>query len=252
MALVSLLAFPGAIFFQFIYTESLFLLLLVLFFSFLLSGKYGSAAAVAFFLPLTKAIGVFCLAPLAWDLWARRRPTKDYAWLGLPVAGYATYFGIMWAFTGNPFEGYQAQRFYPTQPSLAKIFDIAGAVRSLSDIQSLHDPKTSVLDRGFFLLFAGSLPCIWRLNKTYFWYALFAGGVPALASSFFSYSRNIMMCLPLFIVLGVHLQGPEKHWLRWYYLVVLGALQVFFLVLYMNFMWAGGPKLDRAGPDTIT
>jgi hypothetical protein len=239
LALAFLLAFPGAVFFQFIYTESLFMLLVTVFLTLLLQGRYRAAACVGFLLPLSKAIGIFCLVPLAWELWSRRQPGRRYAWLALPVAGYLAYFGVLWAFTGNPFEGYQAQRFYPNKPSIGNIFDIAGSVRAFLDVQSFHGARTSLLDRGFFVVFVAALPAIWRLNHTYFWYALFAGGVPGLATWFFSYSRNIMMCLPLFIVLGVRLQGPEKRWLRWYYLLLLGGLQVFFLVRYVNFMWAG-------------
>ena len=238
-ALLLLLSFPGAIFFQFIYTESLFLLLVVLFFSFLMRGNYRGAAMVAFFLPLTKAIGIFCLAPFAWELWNKRRPPREFLWLGLLLAGYLCYFAVLWSFTGNPLEGYQAQRFYPNKPSIANIFNVSGILKSFLNVRSLHDLISSVLDRLFFVLFAVSLPLIWRLNKTCFWYAVFVGAVPALSAWFFSYSRNIMMCFPMFIVLGMACQPARRRWLVSYYLLLLAALQVFFLVQYVSFRWAG-------------
>ena len=64
--LLFLLVFPGSLFFQFPYSESLFFLLLMLLWlgletdcSFVLLGS-------AFLLPMTRAIGVFCLVPIAW------------------------------------------------------------------------------------------------------------------------------------------------------------------------------------------
>jgi hypothetical protein len=280
LALVFLLAFPGAVFFQFIYTESLFLLLVILFFRFLMRGNYPAAGLVASLLPLTKAIGIFCLAPFAWQIWTELGPRApgfalvsslravlcrghakawtpsvsgkpeignqrsertwwSFGWLLLPLLGYATYFVVMLAFTGNPFEGFQAQRFYPNQPSLGNIVNVARVVKSFCNVHSFHDSMTSGLDRGFFVLFLASLPLIWRLDRTYFWYALFAGAVPALSTWFFSYSRNVMMCFPIFILLAHHLQGRGKGWMVWYYVALMAGVQVFFAIRYVNREWAG-------------
>jgi len=239
MALTLLVAFPGAVFFHFIYTESLFLLLLVLFFRSLLAGDFSRASVVAFFLPLTKAIGVFCLAPLAVELWRRKRPWWDYIWMVLPLLGYATYFGIMFTSTGNPMEGFEAQRFYPNQPSVQHVFDLIGAAYSFLDADDLHSQTSSTLDRLFFLVFAASLYPIWKLNKTYFAYAFFAGTVPAFASWYVSYTRNVMMCLPLFIVLSIALERCKERWLVYYWVALLAAAQGFLLFRFVNFRWAG-------------
>jgi Gpi18-like mannosyltransferase len=108
-----LLAYPGAIFFSFIYTESLFLLLVVLFFMCMFQERYVWVAALGFLLPLTKAVGVFCVFPLLVYLWMHRADWKTYLAFYGPVLGYATYFGIMHLATGNALEGFEAQRFFP-------------------------------------------------------------------------------------------------------------------------------------------
>ncbi len=66
LALALLLLFPGALFFQFIYSESLFFLLLMLLWFGLEGNRRVLVLCCGFLLPLTRAIGVFCLLPIAW------------------------------------------------------------------------------------------------------------------------------------------------------------------------------------------
>ncbi len=239
LATLFLLSFPGAIFFSLPYTESLFLLLASLFLLFLLRGQMWKASAVGFFLPLTKAIGIFAIAPMAYEWWSKRKPASQALSFYGPILGYGAYFALMYFLTGNALEGFEAQRFYPHKPSIGNMVNVSGIYHSFVNVGSFHDSMNSALDRVFFLIFLVSLPFIWRLNKTLFFYAIFAGGVPALSTWFFSYSRNVMMCLPLFIVLAIHLQGANRRWWRWSLLTGLFGLQVFFLTRYLNFMWAG-------------
>ncbi len=233
-----LLAYPGAIFFSFIYTESLFLLLVVLFFLCLFAERYAWVGVIGFLLPLTKAVGVFCLFPLLLQLWLKRARWKEYLAYYGPILGYATYFGIMYSTTGNALEGFEAQRFYPNQPSVANIFDVPGFLSRLFMPVRLHGMLDSALDRGLFLLLVACLYPIWKLNKVYFVYACFIGLVPAASSWFLSYTRNVMMCFPLFIALGGWLGRKDPRWLLWYFVVLLAAFQVWFLWRQINFVWA--------------
>ncbi len=232
-----LLAYPGAIFFSFIYTESLFLLLVVLFFLCLFQERYVWVAVVGFLLPLTKAVGVFCVFPLLVYLWMRGAGWKAYLASYGPILGYATYFGIMYSTTGNALEGFEAQRFYPNQPSIAHIFDLPGFLSHLIMPVRLHGMLDSALDRGLFLLLVACLYPIWKLNKVYFVYACLVGLVPAASSWFLSYSRNVMMCFPLFIVLGGFLGRKEERFLLWYVVALSGAFQIWFLLRHINFVW---------------
>jgi hypothetical protein len=71
-ATVFLVLFPGALFYQFVYTEGLFFLLVMLVWMGLERERYGWVCVGAFLLPLTRAIGLFCLLPIAWHLVTRR------------------------------------------------------------------------------------------------------------------------------------------------------------------------------------
>ena len=60
LSLVLLLAFPGALFFQFVYSESLFFFLLMLLCLGLEQNCFWLAFSTALLLPLTRAVGIFC------------------------------------------------------------------------------------------------------------------------------------------------------------------------------------------------
>jgi hypothetical protein len=68
-----MLAYPGAMFFSFIYSEAPFFLFSILFFSFLYRDRLGLASVAAFFLPLIRAVGVFAVLPFTWYVYQRFR-----------------------------------------------------------------------------------------------------------------------------------------------------------------------------------
>lgn len=141
-ALVFLIVFPGSLFFQFHYTESLFLLLVMLLWWGIEERRWGLACVAAFLLPVCRAVGLFSMLPIGWFLlggrlsawgrafWSRRVRRKnavepqdrdsdlrsnvrDWRWYGLllaPLLGWLCYLGLMTFWTGNPFEGFEAQK----------------------------------------------------------------------------------------------------------------------------------------------
>ncbi|MBE0542611.1 MAG: hypothetical protein IH623_14725 [Verrucomicrobia bacterium] len=330
-SLILLLAFPGALFFSFPYTESLYLVLLMLFFWSLELRRWWWLALAGFLLPLARPVGVFIVLPLAWFLFEQWRNARSheilesdsrvepsnrgsrresapassgFRWSGLtsaatklmgslhefgmahprheagkagasgtgvppvriethgrdahattkfleklaahrhwllllcPLLGYATYFGTMYAWTGNALEGFEAQRSYPNSPSIRNMFNVAGFANAFANIHTLDGMLDAALDRGFFLLFLALLPAVWKVNRTWFWYTLPTGLLPALSNYFLSYRRFIMVCFPLFVVLAQMLaKGPR--WMFWYYVVLLAAMQAWAVTRFVNFNWAG-------------
>lgn len=65
-AIIILIAFPGALFYQFPYSESVFFLLVLGLWYGLEHQRYGVVAITAFLLPLTRGIGVFSILPIGW------------------------------------------------------------------------------------------------------------------------------------------------------------------------------------------
>lgn len=238
-SLVLLLAFPGAIFLSLIYTEPLFLLLSVTFLLLMSHGRYCLAGIAGFFLPLTKAVGILVCGLLAWELWRRRRPIKEYAYLAMPCLGYGCYLLTMWSHTGNPFEGFEAQGQFLGQPSIAKIFDVPGFLKAFASVKALHNIPGSLIDRMFFLLLVLLLPAIYRLNRALGLYVTIIGFISAMSAWFISYSRHLVMCFPVVIVLAKFLDCRNDRLAFWCTVGLLGALQICFLIRYLSFGWAG-------------
>jgi hypothetical protein len=256
------LAFPGSLFFQFVYSESLFLLLVALLWLNLARGRYLWAALAALLLPLTRAVGLFCLLPIAWHLLGQAGPRGLREWaqpgaaagragavgisigrsgwmlLAAPLAGWLGYLLLMRHWTGHVWEGFEAQRFWRVH-SMANLWDIPKFVFGLVSPFSWHEFRGSALDRGVFLLLLYCLPLIWRLDKGLFVWALVLGVVPAMSGTFTSFTRFAGVVFPLFIALGVFLCEPRWKVLRWSVLLVFGALHLVLVWRFVNFRWAG-------------
>jgi hypothetical protein len=236
-SLIFLLVFPGAIFFQLIYTESMFLFLATTFFRCLFKNNLTLAGIAAFLMPMTRAVGIFVLLPLTLWLWTQRRPIREYAVILLPMFGYVSYFCIMAYYTGNPFEGFIAQNDYPNQPSIMNILNLNKFIISIFNVNSFHDTIYSALDRFHFLIMIEALYLVWFLDKRFFEYSVLVGVIPAMSHYFWSYPRMFMMAFPVFIAFGVNFNKPGQKWIHWYILIIMGSLNLYFILLYFNNHW---------------
>lgn len=68
LALLFLIAFPGSLFYQFIYSESLFFFLMMALWWGLEYKRYDLAFGMAVLLPLTRPIGIFCFLPIFYHI----------------------------------------------------------------------------------------------------------------------------------------------------------------------------------------
>jgi hypothetical protein len=276
LALALLLAFPGSLFFQFIYTESLFFLLLMLFCLALEGEHLALALLTAFSLPLTRAVGIFCVFPLVWRLFFGSPPIwwKSLAnrhsrvgrivrllgprggeLLGLkspnwsranavslilaPLLGWFTYFLLMWKYTGNVFEGIKAQEQFGGVESIHHLFDPVWFVKQMFNPMDWHGYTGSLLDRCVFILLMYFFPLIWKLDKSWCIWAFFLGVVPAVSGGFTSFTRFASVVFPLFIALGVYLSKPGVRCWRWLVLATFAVLHVILVWRFVNFRWAG-------------
>ena len=280
LALLFLLVFPGSLFFQFHYTESLFFLLLMWLWSSLGKKNYGWAWIMAFLLPMTRAIGLFCLFPIAWHLLTHEPPAflvrflkphprwtqflfgaersafevsvpvspiqdgkplqAKRAWLLLsaPLIGWGCYLAFMTANTGNPFEGFVAQKHWGVH-SIFNIINIPKFVTGFLEPTTWHDFTGSTLDRCLFVVLLYCLPAIWRLGREMCVWTWVLGIVPAMSGTFTSFTRFLSVDFTLFMALGVVLSKPGWRNFKWTLLAVFSALHVILVWRFVNFGWAG-------------
>jgi len=243
-----ILAFPGAIFFLFPYTESLFLLLSLLIWILLdrnhvqadnrpgwRTGFYIGTAA--FLAALTRATGVLWCVPLAVHF-IRNRRIIMLPLAGLPLLGFATYLGIMYMTTGNAFEGLASQKQFIADASIVKVFDVAAFFQALiSPQQQTYGFMNAVWDRVWFIWFCVTLWPLYKRDREMFAYALVMGLVPAMTASFMSYTRYVLMVFPTFIMTAELLAPPRRNAFFAVTLALFFTLQILFLIRHINFYW---------------
>ncbi len=135
-ALAFLVVFPGSVFYQFIYTEPLFFLLVMLLWFGMESRCYGLACMAAFLLPLSRAVGVFALLPILWHMLKRWRAAARAPGNAAPRQG-----GIV------PVEGRRAdiEEFSSAKPHEP---GSAGMPAGVSRAEDLTDRDASAPKRG--------------------------------------------------------------------------------------------------------
>jgi hypothetical protein len=140
-------------------------------------------------------------------------------------------------YTGNPFEGFAAQQKYPNQPSISNIFNLGREIREIINVDRFHGGMTSAVDRFHFIIVLLSLGLVWKLDKYLFAYAVLTGVIQGFTHYYWSYPRLMMMCFPVFIAFAVFFNEKQFRWVRWYIAFVMGALWLYFILLYFNFQW---------------
>jgi len=98
--LVYLMVFPSAFFFYSAYTESLFVLLVLLFFNALNAKSWHNAGLLAFIAVLTRLQGIILFIPLLYTFYRSRASLslKDVAFgFGLPIVSGLIYLFIRWS-----------------------------------------------------------------------------------------------------------------------------------------------------------
>jgi hypothetical protein len=273
-ALLLLVLFPGSLFFQFLYSESLFILLVMLLWWGLEERRWGLAWVAASLLPLTRAVGLFAVLPIAWQalqvappVWLvrlrakrhTRKPMQDLPtpppdgtqdgraiakpcrwWLLLagPLAGWAAYLVLMAHWTGNPLEGIEAQKHWGVH-SVSNLWNLPKFIVGFFTPTEWHAFRGSLLDRSSLVLLLYSLPVAWRLDKDLMVWIYVLGILPAMSGTFTSYTRFASCAFPMFIALGVFLGRPERRFLRWATVWVFATLHAVLLWRFVNFRWAG-------------
>jgi hypothetical protein len=262
-ALILLVVYPGSLFFQFIYSEALFFLLLMVLWWALEGKLYAWAWFAACLLPLSRAVGVFCILPIAWHLLsthpvstqgkgpgtssAGEEPHRDsprwtnlryYPLLAAPLLGWAVYLASMRAWTGDAFWGFKAQKFWGVH-SVWNIINVPKFLFSFVTPLVFHEFRGSLLDRLMFMLLIYTLPVIWRLEKNLLPWVYFLGILPAMSGEFTSYTRFASTVFPMFLGLAVFVTGKRSLWGRFALLGVFGLLHLLLLWRFVNFRWAG-------------
>ncbi len=240
---VLLLAFPTAFFLSMAYTEPLFLALCLAAFFHLFKRDVLIASALCFVLPLTRAQALLLLVPIlvrflqtGWGAKGNwREAMRSYLAPALAtVAGVGAYLLFCWWQLGDPFAGFNAQRFTISNNSLANLLRPVEWFRAnfvgISPI--LHGYTNSVIDRVAFVIALPLLIGVWRTqHKALAVYGIVTLLVPALSGSFMSYTRHLLLVFPLFMFVGSKVPRAEL------LAIPMFALQVLLVLMHTGWYW---------------
>ena len=259
-----LVLFPGSLFYQFIYTESLFFLLLMLLWHGMEHRKYLIAITAALLLPLTRGVGLFAIIPIGWHLllltpksclppwkWISRERLRItdgqkveiseyvqcFALILAPAAGWGLYLALMRYWTGNPLEGVEAQKYWGHVHSIGNLFNLPKFIQGWFDVNHVHDFHHSMIDRIAFFFVVTLIPALWwRCKDMLPWFYMLCI-LPAMSGTYTSYTRFLSVAFPIFLTLGW--LAKESRRVRYLYLIVFVLIHWWLLWRFVNYRWAG-------------
>jgi Mannosyltransferase (PIG-V) len=229
--------FPFALFFQAVYSESLYLLLTIAAFVLAERRRYPAAGAVAGFALLTRPTGVALLPALALLAWRERDRVRALAWLALAPLMFAAYPLYLWQADDDPWAFLRAQRLWSRHLSPAGPFGgiwdglRAGwaGVEQLASGSHTHVYWTAIRDTdpiraatlnleclAFLVLFVVLTVIAWRrFGAPYGLFAALSLAIPLSVPSerwpLLSMPRFGLTIFPLFMALAVLGGRPRAH-----------------------------------------
>jgi hypothetical protein len=190
-----LAVFPMALFLQAVYSESLFLALVLAAFAFAQRGRWAGAGATAGLAILTRIAGLALLPALALYAWRSRERASASARLALALPVAAVYPLVLWQQLGDPWA------FAHAQDRWHRHFSPLGGVWQAfvhwvpSGAGHAHALAVNAEDLGFLILFVALTVVAWRRFGAP--HGLFAAVSLAIPLSFPS-SRWPLLSLPRF------------------------------------------------------
>ena len=227
-----LLLYPASFYFNAIYSESLFLMLVTLSFYFFRKEKYFWASFFGFFASLTRVFGVLLFLSFVIEVFLCKIPLKKIFWIILIPAGLAFYMSYLYFSIGDPLAFYNLQLVVGEQHQRGVVLFPQVLYRYINILFSL-DLLSPLLTTVLFELAVGIvflvLPVVGYFRKvrlSYLAFAFLGYLLPTIQGSFSSLPRYVLVLFPSFIVLALLLKN-RPNWIK----ILLGSLSIIVLLI---------------------
>jgi hypothetical protein len=271
--LLVLVTFPTSFFFGAVYTESLFLLLVVACFWAARSKKWLIASALVALASATRVVGVLLIPALVIELWHQQLPEKflkppqnlrqtwvfltnlvskdttlkviskqkiNLGWILLGSVGLLSYMWYLFQRFGDPIYFFHVQSEFGGGRQ-EDIILFPQVVWRYLKILLTYDSSTLgyyAIIQEFLVSILTLLGLFWSLKKIRFslvFFALTAFFVPTLTGTFSSMPRYVLTSLPLFIIISTKLNSHKFSKVIW--LTLSTFLLIFNTILFIQGYW---------------
>lgn len=246
-SILFLLFFPTAFYFGSVYTESLFLALILGSFYAARKKQWLLAGILGAFASTTRLVGIFLFPALLIEWWQERvkneKPrVKNLLPLFLIAAGLLFYMSYLKKTVGDPLFFIHVQPFFGAERSgdrlilLYQVFWRYFKMILTTRADVLYFAVwTELLFSLLFLIL--SVFAYFRLRLSYFIFMTLAYITPTFTGTFSSMPRYVLVLFPGFIALA--LLAEKYRWLRIVYLTGAGILLIVSTILFTRGYWVG-------------
>lgn len=237
-----ILLFPTSFYFGAVYSESLFLLLIVSSFYFARENKWLVSSIFGIASSATRVFGLLLLPSLLIDAGYTKQPLKRWFWIVLIPLGLISYMFVQWQLSGDPLAFYHLQKVVGPQhdSGITLIPQIYFRYIKILLTTPFSNPiyQTIILELVVGVLFL-ILPFIGFLKKikwSYLMFALLSFSLPTIQGSFSSLPRYVIVLFPSFLCIAILLKNCPK-FVKIIYLIISGIFLVVECSLYLRGYW---------------
>lgn len=202
-----LLLYPASFYFNAVYNESLFLMLIVLSFYFFRTKHFFWASIFGFFASTTRVFGVLIFISFLIEVLVYRIPIKKAYWLFLIPFGLLSYMTYLYYSVGDPLAFYNLQLIVGEQHQRGIVLLPQVIFRYLKMIfgtEALNPLFTTILFELAVGIVFSLLPLVglfYRVRLSYLFFSIMGFILPTIQGSFSSLPRYVLILFPSFIVL---------------------------------------------------
>ena len=249
LAILLLLVFPTSFYFGSLYTESLFLALVVWSFYFARKQKWLLAGILGAVLTATRVVGIALVPALIVEVWLQKRKNKKLS-LFWPIVGillvplglfvYMYYLKIT---TGDPLEFFHSVSIFGQQRSsslilLPQVF-YRYFFKVLPNVNYDYFPIVfstflEIIAAIIFLVL--TIVSFFKLRLSYAFYLAAGYLIPTLSGSFSSLPRYVLVLFPGFILMAIWL-SKKSRWLQTAVLLILFLALGIATALFVRGYW---------------
>ena len=221
LTLIIMMIFPTAFFFGSVYTESFFLLLVVL--SFYLARKqfFFLACLVGLLASATRLAGIFLWPALIWEVW-RGRDRTSLVWLTLPPLGLLSYMKFLATKAGDAFYFLKVSPDFGPNLVISKLIllhQVFFRYARMLLFSSHTDITFAIILLEFIvgvMFLVLTITAFRKMRLSYAIYMLLSYLIPTLTGTFATQPRYVLTAFPAFILLAVWFDKQNSLTKRFY------------------------------------